>query len=108
MAYFEHEYSNFPTETIKLKKYKNVDDSIAPVINEINSLMSQGLYNQAARLKEKNADILPQYVFDSESINTLIEEIHNTQLFAKQRQQFIWFDSDEPPAIYGDVWIGKV
>lgn len=109
MAYFESEYSNYPNKLITMHKYKNVDDTVAAVINEINSLMSQELYNQAARVKEKNADILSQYIFDAESINTLIEEIRNTQLYAKQRQQFVWFEDEnnEPPAIYGDVWIAK-
>lgn len=109
MAYFEREYSNYPEQLITLHEYKDVDDKIAPVINEINELQAQGLYNQAARIVENNADILSQYIFGSEEINTIIQELRNAQLYAKQRQQFIWFEdeNDEPPAIYGDVWIAR-
>ena len=102
---FETEYSNFPTKKIKRHSFKNVDDSIAPVINEINTLRSQGLYNQADRMIKNNADILSEYIADATTFRTWEEEIYNTQIYAKQKQQCIYFDQEEPDAIYSDVWI---
>lgn len=58
MTEFSNEFSSFPSGKITKHNFKNVDDSIASVINQINSLRSQGLYNQAARIIENNADVL--------------------------------------------------
>ena len=103
---YETEFSNFPEQKITLHKFKNVDDKIAPVINEINSLRAQGLYNQAQRVIENNKDILPSYVVDMTTFRTWEEEIHNTQKYAKQQQQSIYFEEEEPDCIEGDVWVG--
>lgn len=106
MAQFEREFSNFPNQKITKHNFKNVDDSIADVINQINTLRAQGLYNQAARLIQNNSDILPQYVADAVTFRTWEEEIYNTQVYAKQKQQSIYFDDVEPDCIDGDVWLG--
>ncbi len=105
MAY-ESEYSNFPNKKITLHNFKNIDDNIAPIINQINSLRSQGLYNQASRIIENNKNVLSQYIVDANTFRMWEEEIFNTQLYAKQKQQCVYFEEDEPPAIYADVWIG--
>ena len=62
MSTYETEFSNFPNEKITRHHFKNVDDNIAGVINQINELRSQGLYDQAARIIQNNQDILSQYV----------------------------------------------
>ena len=103
---FETEYSNFPTQKIKRHNFKNVDDTIASVINEINTLRSQGLFNQADRLIKNNSDILSEYIADAVTFRTWEEEIYNTQIYAKQKQQCVYFDREEPDALYSDVWIG--
>ena len=61
MAKFEHEFSNFPLKKITRHNFKNVDDNIADVINQINSLRAQGLYNQAARIIQNNFDVLSHH-----------------------------------------------
>lgn len=106
MAEYENEYSNFPASLIKKHYFKNVDDNIAPVINQINALRSKGLYGQASRIIENNKDILAQYIVDAVTFRTLEEEIYNAQKYAKQVQQSIHFDDTEPDCIEGDVWIG--
>lgn len=106
MAQFEREFSNFPNQKITMHNFKNIDDSIADVINQINTLRAQGLYNQAARLIQNNSDILSQYVADAVTFRTWEEEIYNTQVYAKQKQQSIYFDDVEPDCIDGDVWLG--
>lgn len=106
MADFSREFSSFPSKKITRHYFKNVDDNIAEKINDINSLRAQGLYDQAARLIQKNSDVLGQYIVDAITFRTWEEEIYNTQIYAKQQQQSIYFDEEEPNCITGDVWLG--
>lgn len=107
MSQYENEFSNFPNKLIIRHNFKNIDDNIASVINQINSLRSQGLYNQASRVIENNKDILRQYVVDAVTFRTWVEEIYNTQLYAKKVSQQIYFDDEEPDYCEeGDIWIG--
>ena len=104
---YENEFSKFPSQKIKLHNFKNIDDNIALVINEINSLRSKGLYNQASRIIEKNKDVLEQYVVDAVTFRTWEEEIYNTQRYAKKVQQQIYFEDEEPDYCEeDDIWIG--
>ena len=103
---YENEFSSFPQKLITRHNFKNVDDNIAAEINEINDLRSRGLYDQASRLIEKNKDILSQYIVDAVTIRTWEEEIYNTQKYAKQARQSIFFDDEEPEYCQeDDVWI---
>lgn len=107
MSEYENEFSQFPAKKITLHHFKNVDDTVAPVINQINELRSQGLYDQAARIIQNNSDILSQYVADAVTFRTWEEEIYNAQKYAKQAQQCVFLDEEEPDdCLEGDVWIG--
>lgn len=106
MAEYENEFSSFPAKKITKHNFKNVDDNIASIINQINTLRSQGLYGQASRIIQANRDILGQYIVDATTFRTWEEEIYNTQTYAKKFQQFLYFDDEEPDCQYGDVWIG--
>lgn len=108
MANFEHEFSNFPSRKITRHNFKNVDDTISPLINQINSLRLQGLYTKAAVIIQENFDILSQYIVDAITYRTWEEEIYNTQKYAKQVQQSIYFDEFEKDfdGIEGDIWVG--
>ena len=108
MAKYEKEFSLFPEKKITLHNFKNVDDNIAPIINQINSLRSQGLYNQASRIIQNNFDVLSHYIIDAITFRTIEEEIYNTQIYSKQKQQSIFFDESEEDfdGIEGDVWVG--
>lgn len=108
MSEYSREFSNFPSEKITKHNFKNVDDTIASIINQINSLRSQGLYNQASRIIQNNYDILSHYIVDAITFRTWEEEIYNTQKYARQVQQSIFFDETEEEfdGIEGDVWVG--
>ena len=106
MSAYEREFSSFPEQKIRLHNFKNVDDNIARIINEINELRSQGLYNQAARVIQNNSDVLGQYIVDAITYRTWEEEIYNTQIYAKKMQQSVYFDKEEPDCFEGDVWLG--
>ncbi len=106
MSQYENELSNFPHRKITKHNFKNVDDKIADIINQIKSFQLQGLYGKAARLIENNNDILSQYIVDAVTFRTWEEEIYNTQKYAKQQQQCIYFEEEEPDCIEGDVWLG--
>jgi hypothetical protein len=88
------------------KQYKDVDDSVASKIQQIQDLRRSGSYNLAAqKIKELN---LKDYNFSAQDVNWLIEEIRNTQIYAKQKRQNIYTDDENPitSAINYDVWIG--
>lgn len=108
MADFSDEFSSFPSRKITKHDFKNIDDSIASVINQINALRAKGLYNQAARIIQNNMDVLSQYIVDASTFRTWEEEIYNTQIYAKQQQQSIYFDEfeEDVDCIEGDVWVG--
>lgn len=107
MSQYETEFSNFPHKLITKHNFKNIDDRIADIINEINTLRARGLYNQAARIIEKNSDTLSQYIVDAVTFRTWEEEIYNTQKYAKQAQQVIYFEDEEPDyCLEDDVWLG--
>ncbi len=105
VALYESEFSNYPENKITLHDFKNTDDKIASVINEINSLRAQGLYDQAARLIQKNGDVLSQYIVDATVFRTWEEEIYNTQVYAKQIQQSVHFGANVPDCLVDDIWI---
>lgn len=108
MAEYSREFSSFPSKKITRHNFKNVDDNIASIINQINTLRTQGLYNQAARIVQDNFDVLSHYIVDAITFRTWEEEIYNTQKYARQIQQSIFFDETEEDfdGIEGDVWVG--
>lgn len=108
MAEYSREFSSFPFKKITRHNFKNVDDNIAPIINQIKSLQLQEKYNQAARILQNNFDVLSHYIVDAITFRTLEEEIYNTQKYARQEQQSIFFDEaeDDFDGIEGDVWVG--
>lgn len=108
MGKYENELSNFPNKKITKHYFKDVDDNIANLINQINSFRTQGLYNKAAEIVQNNLNILSHYIVDAITFRTWEEEIYNTQKYARQVQQSIYFDEfeDDFDGIEGDVWIG--
>lgn len=107
MAEMTHEYSQFPNRVWERRNFKDADDSIAAVINQIKALQSQGLFNQAQRVVEQNKDVLGKYIVDSEYLNAIDEELINLEIYAKQQQQSVYIQSEEPEnALLGSVWIG--
>ena len=107
MAYYTNEYSNFPYELMSLHNFKDVDDSIGSVINQIKILQSQGKYDKVNEIIQSNKDTLVQYCFGAELINRLDEEIRNLEIYAISKKQSIYYLEEEPEwATTLDVWIG--
>ncbi len=107
MAGYTHEYSNFPNALIKLTDFQDIDDSLAPLVNKIQSLQSQGKMSEATKLLRTNSDLLSNRVVGSDWYNKIVEEIRNAEIYSKGIQQCVYTDKDEP--IYAqenDVWIG--
>lgn len=90
MSDFEREFSSFPEKKITKHDFRNIDDDIAPVINQINELRLQRLYNQAARIIQNNFDILSHYIVDAITYRTWEEEIYNTQIYASKTTIYIF------------------
>lgn len=107
MAEMTHEYSQFPEQIMELHNFKDADDSIAKVINQIKNLQAQGLYNQAQRIVEQNKDVLGSYIISAENLNAIDEETRNLQIYSKQVQQSIYYQDSEPSGFLYDVWIGN-
>ncbi len=108
MAEYSREFSNFPSKKITKHHYKNVDDNIASDIQIINNYRAQGQYNKAAHYIQENITKLSDYIVDAVTFRTWEEEIYNTQIYAKQKQQSIFFEESEDDfdGIEGDVWVG--
>ena len=108
MTKYESEYSSFPNKKITKHNFADIDDDIAPVINQINALRSQGQYSQAAQLLQANKEVLSRFIVDAETFRTWEDEIYNSQKYAKQVQQSIYFEENEEDVdcLEGDVWVG--
>lgn len=105
MARYTREYSKLPYQIYEPHDYKDVDDSIAGIVNEIKKLQSQGLFNQANRLVENNKDVLGRYVFSVEAFNAIEEETRNLEIMCKEKKQSIYYNEQPIEPILNDVWI---
>ena len=74
---YTNEYSKFPYQVITQHNFMNIDDSLASLVNEINSYKMQGNFEVASKLISENADILSHYIIDASTINAIKEEISN-------------------------------
>ena len=107
MAYYTDEYSKFPYKIMDRHIFKDVDDSIGSIVNQIKILQAQGKYDKINEIIQNNKDALGQYIFGSEYINRIDDETRNLEIFAKSRKQSIYYSEEEPEwAITLDVWIG--
>ena len=105
MARYTNEYSKLPLQIMELHNYKDVNDSIAEVVNEIKELQSKGLYNQATRVIENNKDVLGKYVFSVEAFNAIEEETRNLEIMTLERKQSIYYNIEPDDPVANDVWI---
>lgn len=108
MADYTNEYSNYPSTVMTKTSFVDVDDSVSDLINQIKAYQTSGEYNSAASLIAQNPDIKKR-IPTSESLNRMLEEIRNTQIYAKTVKQTIYVQETEPTTMVdGDVWIGGV
>ena len=104
----ETEYSSFPTRKIAKQNFTDINDDTAAIVNQINALLAQGQYSQAAQLLLANKEVLSHSIVDAETFRTWEDEIYNAQKYAKQVQQSIYFEENEADVdcLEGDVWLG--
>ncbi len=103
---YTHEYSNFPDELYTLHNYRDADDSVAPLINMIRGYIKLGNYTQAKYYIEQNKEVLAPYIINMETMNLLEEETRNLEIYAKSKQQQVFFSDEEPDVIMtNDIWI---
>lgn len=107
MARYTHTWSQYPQEIIDLTEYRNADNTIASLLNQIKSKEESGDYSGAQAIISQNINTLKQYVLDSSAINKYVEEIRNIEIYVKANKQQIYYQRTEPRtyAGVGDVWI---
>lgn len=105
---YTHEYSLFPDQILTRHNFKDVDDSIASIVNQIKTLQANGEYDRAAEYIDMNKDTLGPYVLGSEYLNTIDEETRNVEIYTKAKKQQIHYQDTEPEktAYQYDVWLG--
>ena len=106
MAAYTNEYSRLPNQIYERHNFKDADDSIAPLIEQIKTLQRQGMYDKINELV-KSKENLSRYVFGAEHINAIDEEIRNLEIFALEKKTSTHYADVEPDnAVFNDVWIG--
>ena len=107
MADYTHDYSQFPSQILTRHNFRDVDDSIASIVNQIKLLQSQGKYSQAANYIETYKATLGPYVLSSEYMNLIDEETRNLEIYARAKKQQIYYQTTEPgsSSYVNDVWL---
>ena len=105
---YTHEYRNpgLPDNPMPLHNFRDVNDSIASIINQVKQLQAEGRYADAADLVTANN--LKQYTMTTEYINMIDEETRNLEIMCKANQQSVYYMENEPGfASPADVWISS-
>lgn len=104
MAQYTNEYSKLPNELFTPHHFKDVDDSVADLINQIKQLQAQGQYDKVNSAIANRPDLQP-YIFGAENWNALEEETRNLEILAKSKKQQVFCQSEEPDGGDCNVWI---
>ena len=100
--------SSFPSQVMEQTNFKDVDDEVASIVNNVKAKRAAGSYVEAAKLIASNIGKLKQYFISATDINKIVEEIRNAQIFAIKKRKLIYLDKEEPLAEFeGDVWIDQ-
>lgn len=105
MATYTNEYSKLPSELLTLHHFKDVDDTVASLVNQVKVLQSQGQLNKVNEIIRNRPDLQP-YIFGAENWNALEEETRNLEILAKSKKQQIFYQTEEPDGGDCNVWIG--
>lgn len=105
---YTHELSQFPNAPINLPTFKDVDDNVKSIIEQIRQYRIAGNHTAAASLINANKDLLRQYNFSAEDVNRVVEDIRNTQLYIQAKKQQFYYAASSANFIASDqdVWIG--
>lgn len=104
MASYTNEYSRLPQELFVPHHFKDVDDTVAPFVNQIKLLQSQGKLNKVNEIIANRPDLQP-YVFGAEDWNALEEETRNLEILTKSKKQQIFCQTKEPDGGNCNVWL---
>lgn len=104
MASYTNEYSRLPTQLFTPHNFKDVDDVVAPLINQIKTLQSQGQYSRVNEIIKNRPDLQP-YIFGAENWNALEEETRNLEILAKSKKQQVFCQAEEPDGGECNVWL---
>lgn len=106
MASYTHDYSNYPERVISLANYKDVDETVAGIINTIQQYRAEGDYASASAAIRENSSLLMQYSIGAETMNKIVEELRNTQIKGLSAGRSTIISTEEPDiADDGIVWI---
>lgn len=105
---YTHELSTFPNAPINLPEFKDVDDTVKNLVEQIRQLRMSGDYTSAALLIKQNAATLRQYNFSAEDVNRIVEDVRNTQLYVQSKKQQLYYTANESDFVGTDqdIWIG--
>ena len=102
----EYRTPGFPESVMDSGNFLDVNDDMKDVISQINSARKAGNYNVIKTLYEEYKDVLDRVDLGASKINSIIEEIRNTQIFAKEAHQQIYVQSEKPEVLFdGLIWI---
>lgn len=102
---YTHDYSQFPNRFMDRHNFKDVNNDVASIINQVKELQAQGKYAEAANIVDSQD--LKEYILSAEYINELDEETRNVEIKCISKKQSIYYFTDEPGfSDVGDVWIG--
>lgn len=104
MVTYTNEYSSLPLKVLELHHYKDIDDSVASLINQIKQLQSEGQYNRVNEIISNNPELQP-YIFSAENWNALEEETRNVEILAKAKKQQVYCQLEEPDGGNFNIWI---
>jgi len=105
---YTHELSNFPNTPINLPEFKDVDNTVRTLVEQVRQYRMAGNYTAAANLIQQNNDTLRQYNFTAEDVNRIVEDIRNTQLYVQSKKQQLYYTASENNFVGSDqdIWIG--
>lgn len=103
---YTNDYSQLPHKIMDKHNFKDVTDEIAPIIEQVKTLQSQGKYAEAANVITNNN--LKSYIMSAQYINQIDEETRNLEIMCVSKKQSIYYFEDEPGfVVEGDIWINK-
>lgn len=106
MASYTNEYSQLPFQIMQRTYFKDVDNSVAELVNQIKELQAKGEFNRVTQILRNNPS-LKRYVVSSDYLNAIDEETRNLEIMTKAKKQSIFYQTDEPDCKVADVWIGN-
>ena len=108
MAGYTHEYSNFPESVLSLEPiFKDIDSvETYNLVVELQQAKISKDYSKVTQLLENHPELV-DYIIGALTVNTMVEEIRNTQILAKSAQQNIYIGNRPEITQYGDIRIGQ-